>query len=319
MTPLTLIVAMILDRLLGEPKKFHPLVGFGNLTYSVESYLNIKHSAFFSQKIAGIIGWCLLVLPLPFAYLWLRSQVSVVYAGYDLFILADSLILYFALGLKSLKLHAINILTPLSQQDLVQSRRAVGLMVSRETKQLNQQQISRATVESVLENGHDAVIASLFWYVVGGVPMVILHRLANTLDAMWGYKNQRFLHFGWFAAKADDFLGWPSAKITSCVYILSQTLSPQKIYAAWLNAFTQGRQYKSLNGGWVMAAGASALNIQLGGGAEYHGEKVTSCALGQGREVTFHDIERCLLLVEKASWLLISLVLLFSLCWYVFA
>ena len=313
MMSLVLTAAMLLDRLFGEPKNFHPLVGFGHLANNIEAKCNSTKTNHSLQKFIGGLCWFLLVLPLPICYWLVRQKVSFYYQQFDLILFFDCFILYLALGLNSLKQHGLNVFNPLSQQNLQQARDAVSLIVSRRTDALNEHQLSRATVESILENGHDAVIASLFWYVIGGIPLVIAHRLANTLDAMWGYKNERFINFGWFSAKADDLLGWPSAKITSLVYIFSHTLSPMKIKTSLINAFKQGNHYKSLNGGWVMSAGASTLNIQLGGSSEYYGEIIISSHLGQGAKVFSTDITRSLSLVNRASWFFILIIFMGSL------
>jgi adenosylcobinamide-phosphate synthase len=212
----------------------------------------------------------------------------------------DALILYFAVGLKSLKLHALQILKPLEENDLATARHFCGYLVSRKTDNLSEQDVSRATVESVLENGHDAAIASFFWFIIGGAPLVILHRLANTLDAMWGYKNKRFIHFGWCAARMDDLLGWPSAKISALLYAFQTNLSLTKTINSLKNGYQQSQQYKSLNGGWVMATGASVLNFKLGGSAIYHGKEVISVTLGCGNTLVNNDILRSINLVNKA-------------------
>jgi adenosylcobinamide-phosphate synthase len=200
-----------------------------------------------------------------------------------LFYCLDSLAVYFALGLNSLKLHAKQIETPLLKGNLKQARFYISWMVSRDTENLNQSEISRASVESVLENGHDAAIATLFYYLIGGAPLVIVHRLANTLDAMWGYKNKRFINFGWFAAKADDWLGWPSAKLSALLYWLSAKISGYKT-SSFLDcvklAYHQAKQYKSLNGGWVISIGAQVLNLKLGGDSVYDNQRLSSTLLG---------------------------------------
>jgi len=297
---LILIVACLLDYILGEPKRYHPLVGFGMLANKLEQSFNRanpksnhfntheQQSSQIIARISGMLCWFILTIPLPLLYYFLHQESW-------FFWLVDCLILCAAIGHNSLLKHARQILTPLAAGDISLARHYCSYIVSRNTSELTEQQIARATTESMLENGHDAVIASVVWFVIGGAPLAILHRLANTLDAMWGYKNPRFICFGWFAARMDDLLGWPTAKITSVLYACQGKLLP-----ALRNARQQGQQYKSLNGGWVMAAGASVLGISLGGSASYHGKTITSVTLGAGIEVTSKDIEPSLTLVSNA-------------------
>jgi adenosylcobinamide-phosphate synthase len=207
------MLALMLDALLGEPRRFHPLVGFGLLTQALEKFAN-RFKDQTKSRFAGAVCWLLLTLPLPIIYYFIHQDSA-------LFWSLDVIVVYAAIGHKSLKQHALQILKPLQNNDIDEARHFCSYIVSRNTKTLSEYEIVRATTESVLENGHDAVIATLVWYMIGGAPLVILHRLANTLDAMWGYKNPQFVHFGWCAAKMDDLLGWPSAKV-SCVLFACQ-------------------------------------------------------------------------------------------------
>src|SRR5690606_40847636 len=122
--------------------------------------------------------------------------------------LVDVLALYCALGLRSLGEHVLPVAEALRRGDLDAARQRVGYLVSRETRELDEPAVARAATESVLENGSDAVFAALFWFVVAGAPGVVLYRLSNTLDGMWGYCNQRFEPFGWAAARIDDVLNY---------------------------------------------------------------------------------------------------------------
>ena len=308
-SPLVILLALLLDKLIGEVRYFHPLVGFGNSAYFLEKNLNKKHLPLRQQKLSGILCWLLLVLPLPVAY-FCFVEVS----NFQIYL--DILVLYVAIGLNSLNQHANKIYQPLKNNDIKTARKALAMIVSRDTAELYEQQISRATVESVLENGHDAVIASIFYYLIGGAPLVIAHRLANTLDAMWGYKTERYLYFGWCSARMDDLLGWPSAKLTALCYALVGSklgLNYQLFSQAFINSYQQAKSYKSLNGGWSMAAGATVLQIKLGGSSIYHGEKIASPILGQGNQVSSTDIQKSLNLVNKATLLLLVLSMAFSL------
>jgi len=309
LSSIILLLAFILDFLLGELRKFHPLVGFGFLASSLEARLNHKDkqskqticSTKFRTRLLGMFCWLILVIPLPLFYFFLHQNSWLFYC-------LDIVIVYFAIGNNSLGVHANQILVPLMNKDIDKARHYCSYIVSRNTDTLSEQEIARATTESVLENGHDAVIASLVWFVIGGAPMVLVHRLANTLDAMWGYKNPRFIDFGWFAARIDDLLGWPSAKVTSILYALQGCF-----LAALKNGFMQGRRYKSLNGGWVMATGATVLNIKLGGVANYHGQQLKSVDLGCGKSVSRFSIAPSLRLVRNAALIFISFYFLVSL------
>ncbi|WP_231295692.1 adenosylcobinamide-phosphate synthase CbiB [Colwellia sp. PAMC 21821] len=304
----TLFLALILDKFLGEAKHFHYLVGFGYLANKLEAKFNPTdlHSSVIKTRLLGISAWGLLVLPLPIIYFYLLNDLTWYWQ-----VLLDAYVLYLCLGLNSLYQHALQIYRPLKSGDLDSARHFTGYIVSRETSALTEQEMSRATVESMLENGHDAVIASLIYYVMGGAPLVILHRFANTLDAMWGYKTSRYQHFGYASARLDDLLGFISGKCCVLLYAL-QGLARGRFRQAILNALQQGNKYKSHNGGWVMAAGATVLGIKLGGSALYHGKVINSVTLGSGQEVTADDIPKSLRIVSRASLLFLAAVLIFQ-------
>ncbi|NTS76337.1 cobalamin biosynthesis protein CobD [Catenovulum sp. SM1970] len=296
-TFLVVVLALLLDKIFAEPKRFHPLVGFGNLAIYIEKRLN-RFTYIFASRFCGVIAWLILVLPLPVLCMWGMAQLPL-YGQ----IIISAVGLYAAIGLASLKQHGLQVYQPLTEQDLTTARHFTGYLVSRETAELTPDEMARATTESMLENGHDAVIASLVCFVIGGLPLVIAHRLANTLDAMWGYKNQRFIHFGWAAARLDDLLGFVSGKVCTLLYAI-QGLFKGRFLSALSNAMTQGNQYKSHNGGWVMAAGATVLNIKLGGSAIYHGQIKHSVELGQGEAIDATSIKTSIELVERAAFCL---------------
>ncbi|WP_340677476.1 CobD/CbiB family cobalamin biosynthesis protein [Paraglaciecola sp.] len=317
LSALQIAAALLLDRCCGEVKCFHPLVGFGNIAHWLEKQLNYdgsdadpenKISAHKHTRLQGCLAWLVLVLPLPILLYLLQG-------GPIIWDLANTLVLYFAIAQQSLKQHAMQIYHPLQQQNLTKARHFTGYMVSRDTAQLSSDEMSRATVESVLENGHDAVIASLFYFVLGGAALVILHRLANTLDAMWGYKTPRFKHFGWWAARADDHLAWLSAYCSSALYAM-QSGSVSQAIGIIKRARQQSRNYKSKNGGLCMATGAAVLGFSLGGRSYYQGKLINSPPLGEGRKVELEDIPPSLLLVKTSAWLLCVLVFVLGLLWH---
>ena len=336
-TFITLSLALLLDKYLGEAKRFHYLVGFGWIAKKLEVKLNpyqqsLRQSqksdqkpnqkntqyqenntgdkATLKAKLLGTLAWCLLVLPLPLIYFYQLNHLIWYWQ-----VLLDASVIYLAIGLNSLHQHAMQVYKPLNAGDLTTARYFTGYLVSRDTSNLSAQEMSRATIESMLENGHDSVIASLFYYLIGGAPLVIIHRLANTLDAMWGYKNPRFVDFGYASARLDDLLGFISGKCCALLYAI-QGVKQGKMIKAIVNAYWQGNQYKSHNGGWVMAAGATVMSKQLGGSALYHGKTVNSVTLGCGSSVTTKDVPTSLMVVTRASLILLALVFIFQLVCY---
>jgi adenosylcobinamide-phosphate synthase len=295
---LATLAGVTLDGLLGEPKRWHPLVAFGGLAQRIEQRLNSGGHGWRSH---GVTGWCLAVLPLTLLSLLLAR---LPYLGW----LVEVLALYAALGLRSLGEHALPVAQALRLGDLPEARKRVGYMVSRQTAELDSEGVARAGTESVLENGSDAVFAALFWFLVAGAPGVVLYRLSNTLDAMWGYRNARFERFGWAAAKIDDGLNYIPARLVALTYaLLGQTAQALRCWRQ------QAPQWDSPNAGPVMAAGAGALGVSLGGAATYQGELHVRPVLGAGPQARARDIERALNLVSGGVLLWLALLLIGSL------
>ena len=305
---LQMVGALLLDKLFGEFTRYHPLIGFGKTANFIEEKCNLASQS--QSRVLGCIACLSLVLPLPII-LFVFDDHSLVFGLFETFIL------YLAIGQRSLAQHAEQILQPLQQNDLARARHFTGFIVSRDTQTMSEQDMTRATVESVLENGHDAVLASLFYFLLGGAPLVTLHRLVNTLDAMWGYKTPRFLYFGWCAARLDDLLGFFSACATCLTYGL-QAKPLHKLKQILALAWRQSQQYKSKNGGLCMSVGAQVLNFSVGGSASYHGEIVVGPPLSLGRKVQVSDIPASIRLVKHASWLWVILVFVVGLSCQIF-
>ncbi len=284
------LCGIALDLLIGEATRWHPLVGFGNVAAWVEKKLNTGNGRFFR----GTIAWCIVVLPVC-VFIWtltlLLAQWHAVAA-----LAAHAVLLYFSLGLRSLRDHTMPIAQALADGDLPHARVLTARIVSRDTAQSEESDLAKAGVESLLENGNDAVFGTLFWFVIAGGPGALLFRLANTLDAMWGYRTPRFLAFGCAAARIDDVLNFIPARLTALSYgLLGNTRS------AWRCWRTQAPLWSSPNAGPVMSAGAGALNISLGGAAIYDGEIERRPVLGSGPAATGVDIRRAWRLVASAT------------------
>lgn len=297
-------LALLLDKLFGEPTHFHPLIGFGKLTKKIEAYVRQLK---LPLKFSGFLAWLLAVLPVLIFTTVLLNQLALF--SQTLFVFASGSLLYLTIGGASLRQHAMAIYQPLSQGNLEQARAKVAMIVSRDTAQMDSQAITSATIESVLENGNDAVFATIFWFILFGAPGAIAFRLVNTLDAMWGYKNERYFHFGYTAAKLDDALGYFPARLTGLTYALQGQFS--LAITCWRE---QAKHCISPNGGVVMSAGAGALHCKIGGPAIYHGQLKNKIYMGCGNVADHTVIPKACHLVNRGTWLwLLFLVLMYGL------
>jgi len=281
MTLAIIVAALLADRLFGEPPaRWHPLVAFGRVASALERALRRRMA---SLRIAGVLAVLLLIAPAAALAHFVSTPV------------VDAILLYLAIAPRSLEEHALRVADALKAGDLPTARTAVAQIVSRDTAGMSVDDVARAAVESVLENGNDAVFGALFWFLALGAPGAVLYRLANTLDAMWGYRNEAYLHFGWAAARLDDLLNLVPARLTALSYAMVGST------AAALRCWrTQGPTWYSPNAGPVMAAGAGALQVRLGGPASYGGRMKQRPLLGCGAAPRIEDIERAIALVRRS-------------------
>lgn len=292
LTAAVVILALLLDAWLGEPRRAHPLVGFGRLAAWLENALNRGGR----RRLRGMAAALLLLAPAALLGGWLGGLPLLGPA-------LGALLLYLAIGRTSLAQHARAVATALRAGDLPLARRRIGMIVSRDTAGMEPAEVAGATVESVLENGNDAIFGALFWFAVGGAGGVVLYRLANTLDAMWGYKNARFQRFGWAAARLDDLLNLIPARLTALSFALLGRFGAA--LRCWRH---QAADWESPNAGPVMAAGAAALGLRLGGGARYHGVWKQRSPLGEGAPPEAADIDRALRLVNRGVLLWLAVI-----------
>lgn len=284
---LLLVTGIALDLLLGETRRWHPLVGFGNLAGWIERRLNIGQA----RLARGLLAWMLAVVPLSVLALALTEA-----AGLWL----HAALLYLCIGLRSLRDHTLPIYRALGAGDLAQARALTARIVSRDTSNADESDLAKASAESLLENGNDAVFGTLFWFVLLGGPGAVLFRLANTLDAMWGYRSERFNLFGRCAARIDDALNFVPARLTALSYVLLAGSGRARAWQCWR---TQAPAWSSPNAGPVMASGAGALGVSLGGAAVYDGEVEHRPPLGAGPAARPGDILRAWRLVLRTTLL----------------
>jgi len=292
----SLLLALALDYRFAEPKKYHPLVGFGNYVDFLQQKLNHPGNSR-AQLLSGAAAALLAIVPIVGLIIIVQHSMP---AFINIFI--DAGLLYLCIGWSSLQQHAKAIYEELRINQLELARTKLGWIVSRETNQLNSTQVAQASVESILENSSDALFATIFWFLVAGVEGAVLHRLVNTLDAMWGYKTNKFLYFGRFSAYFDDALNYIPARLTAygMVFCASTIEQGKKALICWR---TQAKDCSSPNGGVVMTAGAGALSVRLSDGAYYKGENngewQPKPAMGCGEPAQMDSISESLELVRR--------------------
>ncbi|MCP3727321.1 adenosylcobinamide-phosphate synthase CbiB [Paraburkholderia sp. CNPSo 3272] len=293
------VAGVAVDRWLGEPRRAHPLVAFGKYANRIEARLNTGRRG----RPLGLVAWLAAVAPPVVAAALLCALLP-----WPLAWALHVALLWFALGARSLTEHIAPIGAALARRDLAAARELTGRIVSRDTAGADATALSSAAVESALENGNDAIFGALFWFAIAGGPGALAFRLANTLDAMWGYRTPRFLRFGWAAARIDDVLNWIPARLTAASYaLLGDT---RMALRCWRE---QAHRWESPNAGPVMASGAGSLNVLLGGAAVYQGMLEERPALGAGSPPRAQHVDAALRLVERTTilWLAALLALAF--------
>lgn len=291
-------IAVLLDGLLGEPSKFHPLIGFGFYANKLEAKLNGGKSRFISRFHKGWLAWGLAIIPITLFVYWLS------HIGNELWqFIVGAIFGWLAIGWKSLSEHGLAVMNALNSNNMGDAQIKTSYLVSRNTSSLNETDLSRATIESLLENGSDAIFAPLFWLAILGAPGVVFYRLCNTLDAMWGYRNDRFEQFGKFTARMDDVLNYIPARLTALLYTLCGDTK-----TAWRAWQTQGKTWYSPNAGVVMASGAGALKLVLGGTATYHGKPKQRPKLGSNNKPRAQDIKHAVNLIDRSVYCFIGVI-----------
>jgi adenosylcobinamide-phosphate synthase len=277
-----LAAGWLADRVFGDPARLHPVAGFGKVAAALERLV------WAPRRAAGVAHTVALVVPVSLlarrSDLWFRA--AVVWA---------------ALGGRSLERAALALADALDSGDLARARELAPTLVGRDPSQLDAGELSRATVESVAENTSDAVVAPLLWAALGGAPAVAAYRAINTLDAMVGHKDERYREFGWAAARLDDLVNWPAARLTALLAIGVAPLVGGSPAAAWRAAWSDGRLHPSPNAGRVEGAFAGALGIRLGGVNRYSHGVERRADLGDGPAPAIADIARSVTLARIVS------------------
>lgn len=308
---LALGVGFLLDLIFGDPYFMpHPIRLIGK---AIEVGEKITRSCFRQtaqgQVAAGtVLAFCIMTLSfgIPFGILWLAMQVNPL-----LSLFLESIMCYQILAIKALKTESSKVYAKLADNDLQGARYQVSMIVGRDTENLSMQQVAKATVETIAENTSDGTVAPLIFMAIGGAPFGFLYKAINTMDSMIGYKNDRYLYFGRFAAKLDDVANYIPARVSALMMILASFFLKMDYKNAY-RIFKRDRyNHASPNSAQTEAVCAGALQIQLAGDAYYFGKLYKKKNIGDAiRPVEYEDIARANRLLYGTAWVSTVLCLL---------
>ena len=303
-------LVLVLDLLFGEPPNaWHPVAWFGRAATVVEK---LCRKLFGNGIFSGACAWLFMTaVPAVAAFFLVRFAMRLnLYAGFFL----SAFLVYITIALRSLIGHSRRIRLPLLHCDLESARKALAMVVSRKTADLPESEIVRGGIESLGENLIDAVTSALFWmtigYLAGGWPGAaagaVFLRCVNTLDACWGYKDERYLLFGRTAAKTDDWIHFIPARLTLPAIALAALLTGGSCTQALKTGWKHRKDHPSPNSCYGMAGFAGALQIRLGGPTLYPDGMEDYPWWGDGRaELNWRDLRRAEILALVSTLIFI--------------
>ncbi|MBX6422189.1 adenosylcobinamide-phosphate synthase CbiB [Thermosulfurimonas sp. F29] len=292
--PVELTLALLLDRLLGDPPRGHPVRWIGTLGH-------LGFRLFRGGGRTGGLGTLFLVVTLFGGGVLLSVR---------LFPPLEVLWLFYFVALTSLEREVLSVGRALERGDLGLARRRLSFLVSRRTEVLPAEGVIRGALETLAENFNDAFCGPLFWYLVGGLPAAILYKVTEILDSMFGYRHGPYRDFGFFPARTDDVLNFLPARFSALFLALAAPLVGLSPVGAFRTALRDASVHPSPNSGWPQAALAGALGVALGGPIPYPGGLQQRAFMGTPlREVEIRDIKIGVRLVRAAAFLFAAAIL----------
>lgn len=266
------IAALVIDTIYGDPRSdWHPVVLIGKLISFYENKLypepKTSNGNMFLWGMVTVLLVLLTVGLITGLLVWLSVKGGILF-----YAAMGAVILYFTITPRALCRDGMEIYHLLKAGDIVAARKRLSWIVGRDTENLDESDIARGTVETIAENTTDGIISPLFWFLLFGPVGAMVYRAGNTMDSMLGYKNDRYLYFGRFAARLDDVLNYIPARITFLLFVASAAI----LKLDWKNAKKIGLRdapkHPSPNGGYAEATVAGAMHVRLGGYNYYEGK-----------------------------------------------
>lgn len=310
---LVMVIAYLLDLIIGDPYSFpHPVRFIGNLIRFTEGKIRIIFKSKNQLKIGGFLLWTITV---GFTALVTGLILNLLCINNIFYVIIASIILYTTLSTKCLADEAKKIYEVLKTGDIEKSRKQLSYIVGRDTTSLSENEIIRATVETVAENTVDGIISPMMYGFIGGPVLAMAYKAINTLDSMVGYKNEKYGDIGFASAKIDDIANFIPARITPFFMMIASFILGFNSKKSIKIAMRDRKNHKSPNCAYAEGAVAGALEVQLGGTNMYFGEKVYKPTIGdKDRELEAEDILRTNKIMYLTSF--IALVI-FSIITYI--
>jgi adenosylcobinamide-phosphate synthase len=281
----------------------------GDIITYYETLLNTRSTESTKGRTEGVIALSLLLAAVGLVAIILQVITMALPYGWIInAVMATSL-----LAQKSMREHVGAVADALSKS-ITDGRKEVAKIVGRDTSQLDESGISRASLESLAENTSDGIVAPAFWYVIAGLPGLALYKAINTADSMIGHKTPQYLYFGWAAAKLDDLVNWAPARLTALIVAAIAKFSAEEDgNKIWSTIRRDAPKHQSPNAGWPETAFAMALGLQFGGPRAYGGDMLELPTMGEGRtDMTKDDIIRGLALFDIAMLVLAAVLALIA-------
>jgi adenosylcobinamide-phosphate synthase len=313
-------LVLVFENFMGYPAALqkrigHPVQWIGKLITFIDDGLNDSEVSPQQNRRHGILAVILLIGAVGIPTYILAKTLSQIPYGWVINVLIATAFI----AQKSLRDHVTAVDRALAKS-ITSARHEVAKIVGRDPQTLDENGIAKAALESLAENTADGITAPIFWYAILGLPGLVVYKAINTADSMIGHKSEKYLNFGWAAAKLDDLVNLPASRLTGLMFAASAWINSK---ADAKNALTtmwrDAGKHQSPNAGWPEAAMAGALGVRFGGPRQYNGEMVDLPFMGDGREVTPKDIARGLsiydhgLIVLLVTSVLLAMVL--SLPW----
>lgn len=308
-------VGVVLDFIIGDPHfRYHPICLVGNLIAMLEKKLRKlfpkTEKGEFTAGIFLAVSVCVVVFAVAAGISFITYKINKF-----AFLAAESIMCCFIISAKALRTESMSVYKRIADDDIEGARKAVSMIVGRDTAVLNKEGIIKAAVETVAENTSDGVIAPMLFILLGGAPFGFLYKAINTMDSMVGYKNDNYLYFGRAAAKLDDFANFIPSRISAYLIIAASALCGYSTEGAYRIYKRDRHNHASPNSAQTEAACAGALGVRLAGDAYYFGRLYRKKYIGDSsREIENEDIKKANKLLYTSAVLMVIIYLAVRCC-----